>query len=145
MSVQDRILQIIATKGLNRNTFSNLIGVQPQTLHHIVAGRRTHPSYEVINKIISTFSDISAKWLITGTGDMFVGTDKNKPKADKYNPEIKPLILEDPKHGLTCDLCKEKDRTIVALQKTISAQEQVIESLQDKIEKLSDKGHSKRK
>ena len=70
MLVQDRILQIIESKGLNKNSFSNSIGIQPQTLHHIVGGRRTNPSFEVIERIISTYSDINAKWLITGEGSM---------------------------------------------------------------------------
>lgn len=72
MDIQDRILLIISELGLNRNSFCNAIDVQAQTLHHIVSGRRTKPSFDVIEKIISTFSDINPTWLITGNGEMML-------------------------------------------------------------------------
>lgn len=70
MEIQDRILAYIDYKKLNRNSFSNAIGVSPQTIHHIVAGRRTKPGFEILEKIVSTFSDMNSEWLLTGVGKM---------------------------------------------------------------------------
>ncbi len=72
MTVNQRINFIIEQKGLNKNSFSVAIGIQPQTLHHIVGGRLTKPSFEVLQKIISTYSDINPSWLITGKGDFLL-------------------------------------------------------------------------
>lgn len=76
MTVNERILKIIELTKLNKRQFSNEIGVQPQTLHHIISGRLTKPGYEIIEKILSTFSYISADWLITGKGEMIKKNDK---------------------------------------------------------------------
>ena len=36
MDVRERISQIIEIKKLNKNSFSKKVGIQPQTLHHII-------------------------------------------------------------------------------------------------------------
>lgn len=72
MEVQDRILLLIENLGFNKNSFSNFIGIQPQTLHHIVAGRRTKPSFDVLEKIICSVENLNIDWLLTGKGEMFL-------------------------------------------------------------------------
>lgn len=66
MSINSRIEQVIENKGFNKNSFSVKTGILPQTLHHIVGGRLTKPSYDVISKILQSFPDINARWLILG-------------------------------------------------------------------------------
>lgn len=99
MEIQDRILVVIEQLGLNKNSFSNSIGIQPQTLHHIVSGRRTKPSFDVIEKIISTYSDIDSTWLITGVGNVF-----NKNTNLNTNPNtilLDKTVTEDQKTAKT--------------------------------------------
>ena len=72
MDVRERISQIIEIKKLNKNSFSKKVGIQPQTLHHILKGRQTYPSYQVLEKIALTFTDINLRWLITGEGSMIL-------------------------------------------------------------------------
>ncbi|BCI63118.1 XRE family transcriptional regulator [Coprobacter secundus] len=72
MDVRERISQIIEIKKLNKNSFSKKVGIQPQTLHHILKGRQTYPSYQVLEKIALTFTDINLRWLITGEGNMIL-------------------------------------------------------------------------
>jgi len=69
-TVNERILILIKSLKMNKNSFGNATGIQPQTLHHIVGGRLGKPSYEVIEKILETFPDISSEWLIMGEGEM---------------------------------------------------------------------------
>lgn len=88
MAVQDRILELIEHKKLNKNSFSKAIGVSPQTLHHIVGGRRTKPSFEVLQKIMQTYSDISPNWMITGQGEMLIRNVKTHyPEPDDIEPD----------------------------------------------------------
>ena len=70
MEIQDRIIKVIEYSGLSRSLFSKKIGVHPQTTHHIVSGRRTKPSFDVIEKIILAFPEINSSWLITGKGEL---------------------------------------------------------------------------
>lgn len=165
-SIQERIKDLIEKKGLNKNSFSNMIGIQPQTLHHIVSGRMTKPSFEVIQKIVSTFSDINPAWLITGEGDMFCVykyTPENTPvhtpeSAQKSPPNEKgsfkqTLNTGPPAEQKECEKCKEKDQIIETQKITIRTQQdniytksELIETLKEKIEELTQKsGGQKRK
>jgi len=45
------------------------IGVNSTVIHNIVKGRNA-PSFDVLQKILSSFDNISADWLITEKGEM---------------------------------------------------------------------------
>lgn len=59
---------------LNNNSFCNTIGVNPTIVHNIIKGRNK-PGFDLLNKIILSFDNINAEWLMTGNGSVF------KPKA----------------------------------------------------------------
>lgn len=61
----DRIKQILEHKKLTASQFSNMIGVQPSSLSHILSGRNK-PSLDFIQKILKTFPEIDADWLLFG-------------------------------------------------------------------------------
>lgn len=69
-SINTRLFLLIKNKGLNVNSFSTKCGVQAQIIHNIVGGRQTKPSFDVLQKILSTFDDINPEWLIHGKGDI---------------------------------------------------------------------------
>lgn len=96
MEVQDRILMLIDSLGMNKNSFSVSIGIQPQTLHHIVAGRRTKPSFDVIERIISTYSCVNPLWLITGQGEMFVPEkiEFGEKENSSINEDIQVIVTD---------------------------------------------------
>lgn len=58
---------------MNNNMFAKAINVNPVVTHNIISGRLTKPSYELLEKILLTFDNINADWLICGRGEMFVG------------------------------------------------------------------------
>lgn len=74
MKIQDineRILYFIEKQyDSNQKKFAESIGYSPQVVFNIVSGRKTKPSYDVLNAIISTNDDISSDWLLTGKGLM---------------------------------------------------------------------------
>lgn len=117
MSINERILHLIKLKGYNKNSFSRKIGIKPQTLHHIISGRKTKPSFNVIEKIVSTFVDINAKWLITGLG---------KPIVDKQTE----------KYNISCSKCKYLDNKFSEMAKDIDDLKQQIAELQKDKEDL---------
>lgn len=69
MTINNRIELIINSLELNNNSFSMRIGVNSTVIHNIVKGRNA-PSYDVLQKILSSFDNISADWLITEKGEM---------------------------------------------------------------------------
>jgi transcriptional regulator with XRE-family HTH domain len=69
MSEKNRIEKVIQHLEMTSGQFASEIGVQNSTLSHIL-NNRNNPSLEVLKKILSRFSEISADWLILGQGSM---------------------------------------------------------------------------
>lgn len=70
-TINDRISYIIENqcKG-NQKKFAETIGFAPQVVYNIVSGRKSKPSFDVLEAILSSFVDISSDWLLTGKGEM---------------------------------------------------------------------------
>ena len=123
MSINERILQLINLKGYNKNSFCIKIGIKPQTLHNIVSGRKTKPSFNVIEKILLTFVDINAEWLITGSGEPIV---KNLPETNI----VKEQTYE---FDILCPECKGRDYKILEMGEKINdLRQQIVELKKDK-------------
>ena len=58
-------------KGLSPSELADTIGVQRSNVTHVLHGRN-NPSFPFISKLIETYPEINAKWLIIGEGDMLV-------------------------------------------------------------------------
>ena len=84
-SVNERIKKIIQVKKMNKNSFSKRIEVPPQTIQNIVDGRQNKPSFDVLEKVISSFEDINAQWLLNGEGEML----KSEAPAEAPKEEAK--------------------------------------------------------
>jgi transcriptional regulator with XRE-family HTH domain len=93
MTINYRIGLLINALELNNNSFSMRIGVNSTVIHNIVKGRNA-PSYDVLQKILSSFDNISADWLITEKGEMISNnkrTDYSKSSADSNTSLAEPL------------------------------------------------------
>jgi len=67
-SITERMRQVMERKGLNAKGFAELLGIQRSGLSHIYSGRNK-PGLDLIQKILEVFPEVSAGWLLTGTGD----------------------------------------------------------------------------
>lgn len=67
-NIIDRIKLIISLSGLTVNSYAQKIGVNPQTLYKYIGGRM--PAVESLQKILSSYPDVSAEWLLMGEGEM---------------------------------------------------------------------------
>lgn len=90
LNINERISYIIDNQyNGNQKKFAENIGFSAQVISNIVSGRKSKPSYEVLNAIVSTNVYINSEWLLTGKGDMLKQDficDK-EPKTD-YIPLI---------------------------------------------------------
>jgi len=64
-----RIKKWIKNKGLKASSFADLIGVNRATVSHILSGRNK-PSVNFIDKMVRSFPDLNANWLVVGDGFM---------------------------------------------------------------------------
>ncbi|WP_163711853.1 helix-turn-helix domain-containing protein [Mangrovibacterium lignilyticum] len=94
-----RIKQIMDYKQISSSELADTIGVQRSNVTHVLQGRNK-PGFQFISKLLETFPDINAKWLITGQGDMLIGdVPKKADLFDSQPPKQEPeqrAPIEDP-------------------------------------------------
>lgn len=66
----ERIKKVISVKAKSPREFALLIDFNYSTLNNYLNGRRKSIDSEMLSKVISTFGDIDARWLLTGKGSM---------------------------------------------------------------------------
>ena len=146
LGVNDRILYLIDSKlGGNKKKFAERIGFAPQVVFNIVSGRKSKPSFDVLEAIISSFDEISPEWLLTGKGAMLrdqsapeVAPPPSEPAFPGFIEKIQDLSvkvgrLEAENEHLRAAI-EAKQREIEAQQREIEAQRREIEARQKEIE-----------
>ena len=62
-----RLKQFLEMESLSPARFCEMMGIQRSGLSHLLSGRN-NPSFEFIQKMLSTFPTINADWLLLGKG-----------------------------------------------------------------------------
>ena len=94
-----RFEELIQKLGLNPTLFAQKINVPQSTIHYIIGKgeRKSKPTYEVLNKIKQSFTNVNIDWLITGNGMILLDNLSTKPLQEKdslyYNLERELDIL----------------------------------------------------
>ena len=145
-SVNDRILYLIDSQlSGNKKKFAERIGFAPQVVFNIVSGRKSKPSFDVLEAIISSFDEMSPEWLLTGKGSMLREQSAPEVTPPPSEPAFPGLIekiqdlsvkvgrLEAENEHLRA-VIEAKQREIEAQQREIEAQRREIEARQKEIE-----------
>jgi plasmid maintenance system antidote protein VapI len=90
--MNNRIERFMDYKGLSPSGLADAIGVQRSNITHVLHGRNK-PSFQFITKMLETFPEINAKWLLTGKGDMLAGEEKTK-QTDLFSQIVPPVNIE---------------------------------------------------
>ena len=114
--MEERINRILKHYNLSSTQFADEIGVQRSSVSHVLTGRNK-PGFDFIQKIIGTFPEISAEWLITGVGNMFKQdiqpSDElfveQKSEQESYDTKRIERSEEDIKTNSDNDLAKETE------------------------------------
>lgn len=99
--LRDRINEVRDHYRLSNRGFAEAIGTKPSATNNYLNGTK-EPSLEFVDKILSTYVDVSAEWLLRGVGSMF---KEEKPTDDALLKElaeakVKLLVQE----GITKEL-----------------------------------------
>lgn len=113
MDLLQRLKEILTYSGKSTRAFAIQCGINQPTLDKQLKGLRGI-SIETVISVLSTYPEISAEWLIRGTGDMF----KTEP-VDVNTDKMMKLV-----------------DTIATLQDTINAQSATIAMLQERNKQL---------
>ena len=113
--MEQRIRKIIDDLGLSQSDFAKQIGVERANISHILSGRHK-PSYDFLRKVLLTFPNLNAEWLILGKGKAYK-TDNQQDKIDlqntqdtkkKQEPEKKVEITKNNANNSNIDEKKDK-------------------------------------
>lgn len=85
MSVKERLLEFLKTKGIGQSKFEKQVGLSNGFVSNIGDSIRSTS----LNKIKVHFPDINTSWLLTGEGDMIIQNNKIK-----FNAPLENLISE---------------------------------------------------
>ncbi len=106
----NRIKSLLDYLQINENAFSNIIGISQRTLNYYINGKRK-PSFELIEKILNAYPDLSAEWLLRGEGDMYRTSNMDYEKSESYNEELLKNFVDQ-----TSTLLSNRDERIRELE-----------------------------
>lgn len=87
-----RISEIMQTKGYNPNSFATKLRMNPQTVGKYLKGENK-VSLDFVTRIVCTFDDIDANWLITGVGEMYKDNSCAAKVKRGFNKVIDDITL----------------------------------------------------
>lgn len=92
----ERIKLLIQTQNLTASQFADKINIQRSGLSHILSGRNK-ASLDFVQKVLTTFPDVSPDWLINGKGSMFRNLrerEQDNPQEDSYKMPFKGSLFD---------------------------------------------------
>ncbi|MFA6705483.1 MAG: helix-turn-helix transcriptional regulator [Bacteroidales bacterium] len=110
--IQERILLLMKSLGLNPTQFADEIGVQRSSISHIISGRN-NPSLDIVTKILNKFPDIDSNWLVIGKGSL-VGKNEINSQENRNNEISRPseTLFDDLSDSLFSDIQKDNSPKI---------------------------------
>lgn len=127
--VYDHLKEIRAV--WNQEDFSKKINKNKGTVSLVMSGKE-EASADFSIKVCKVFPTINLAWLLTGEGEMI-----QEPKEYNGLAEKSLTTVEDPSSKVKCEICKEKDRHISAINKSIADKDKEIEKLYKQVEHLN--------
>lgn len=89
--VLQRVISICRQKSVSESQFAKMIGSNQKTINQQFRGERSI-SLDTISKILSSFEDISAEWLLRGEGPM-LKSETGKINIDLISEQIESSSL----------------------------------------------------
>src|SRR5665647_265543 len=93
-TISERLEILIRELGLNPNSFSRQLGYPNNnvTIGRIINDKEKAPSYETLQKILSSFPQINPSWLLTGETPMFRDGIKEESQTPSKDIVLIPLL-----------------------------------------------------
>lgn len=95
--MNSRIKRFMDYKNMSSSELADSIGVQRSNVTHVLHGRNK-PSFQFISKLLETYPEINAKWLIMGKGNMLEHEELNQQRLfeeTSSSNKQEPVNVED--------------------------------------------------
>lgn len=123
----DRIKEVIDWSNLSQRQFGTKIGFSFSTINNYLLRKRVTIDTDLLIKILSTFDDINAEWLLMGTGEMF------------KDPELNEELRQNTKYSSGAGTDEELRETRKQVTMLIKQQESLLEVIKTQSELLKTK------
>jgi transcriptional regulator with XRE-family HTH domain len=80
--MHNRLKNWMESESLKSSALADNIGVNRATISHILSGRNK-PSIDFLQKLLYSYPDLNANWLITGIGYMQENQNQQEVKSSK--------------------------------------------------------------
>ena len=87
--MNNRLKNWMESESLKSSALADNIGVNRATISHILSGRNK-PSIDFLQKLLQSYPDLNANWLITGIGYM---QENKKQKEVKSSKSIGKVVV----------------------------------------------------
>lgn len=88
--LRDRINEVRDHYRLSNRGFAEAVGAKPAATNNYLNGTK-EPSLEFVGRILSTYVDISAEWILRGVGSMF---KEDKPTDEAILKELADMKVK---------------------------------------------------
>lgn len=88
--LRDRINEVRDHYRLSNRGFAESVGAKPAATNNYLNGTK-EPSLEFVDRILSTYVDVSAEWLLRGVGSMF---KEDKPTDEALLKELADMKVK---------------------------------------------------
>lgn len=120
-AILQRVKEFREYTAMSKTTLAESIGMEQTTLNNQFLGKRGL-SLDLVIGILSTFSEVSAEWLLRDRGDMLISKfgESSESISLKYSEKLEKLV-----------------DTISTLQEVINEKTKTIQSLEEANKKLT--------
>jgi transcriptional regulator with XRE-family HTH domain len=123
-TINDRVLTLANKLCTTQKHFAEMIGISIGTLNNITNGRKSKPSFDILEKILTCFHQVDANWLITGKGQMLKGsgTEPHKHVSNCDACAYKQEMIDIQKERILTlqELCSSKDQLVTELRRQLN-------------------------
>ena len=130
--MKDRIQEYMDYKNINAGELAVMLEVQRSNISHILNGRNK-PSAAFIEKMLTVFPDLNARWLLTGQGRMLETTAAEKKENVKLD-----IQLDTPVSSVSDSVQEDKKAKVVikADSKSEEKQKSISSVTDDAVDKV---------
>ena len=94
-TVNSRIQQFLNMEGVSPAQLADQLGIQRSGLSHLLSGRNK-PSFDFITKLLSSYPNLQADWLLLGRGKPYKDASSavSAPEIPQVLPIFEPVMPE---------------------------------------------------
>ncbi len=92
--VNDRLHHFIHVLGMNPTSFAESVDTNVTVIFNIIKGRRSKPSFELLQKIFNKYDKLNSEWLVNGEGAIWKEEVVTSGKVAPSNVNLENRITE---------------------------------------------------